>query len=312
MGVIAILFISHYRRAVKENSFRQVVVFAFIFLLLTIPTIPKMVGYFFSENVESVGINLGRFFHWYPSVEGGKEFIEGYRQDWFDVSVYQLQLLALVFMGLLSTLFNDGRRKIFIASNIFIFYLLAHSDAFGLSIDRNTRQFNQEVLLFAFIIPAIFTLERKDLKRPFLLVSALLLLTYYPERVHLYSLGITNFPKYVRMTPNELEAAFWMRENIPEQSVVFFQGQVYLPVTRWYAAISDKAVVVYDGKQLLFDGIRYDGVQIDYYLFDYTSLILDPSKRSENTIRLYSLEEQMDNQTIVVFENDDVAIRRKK
>jgi asparagine N-glycosylation enzyme membrane subunit Stt3 len=310
--VLSLIYVSR-RVQIKPKTLKKLLTsFTVVFIVLALPTAPKIVQYFSSENVKAAGFSVSRLAEWYPSVKPGVRFFEGYPPSWFNpLLVYDKVLLALVLLSLTALFFNNNDRRVFASANILVFYLITHSDVFGLSPDRVVRQFNSEVLLFAFIIPMVFTVEKAGLRKYFFVVAVLLVSAYFLSRVNsLMPLLYNTYSPKMRLTPREYEAGVWLKRNTHPDSIILFQGKVYGPVTRWIAAVSDRRIATYSDNKIDFDGIVFNVSLPDYVLLDYTPLVLPPEERTQNTLIMYALEQQLMNYTTLVYENDEIAVRK--
>ena len=199
-------------------------------------------------------------------------------------STYPLWMLPLILAGIIFLMIRRSDNDILILSWLIGMYLALHLDVFtGASSSRIARSLVAEGQLF-FVLMALgawfltgTVLRYVNLSKQLKLyarigIPALLIILIFStvgsDRINLMK---SAYQDPMRITSPEADAAQWLDQNVPWDSLVYDVGTITYPKTRWLLALSQRHVRAFTGD---IGGGAYPLYISKYYmLFDYSDLL---------------------------------------
>src|SRR3989344_1655515 len=281
-----------------------------IFLLITMPFILIYLGP--DERHEIKLTNHERFLHWFKisDQEGYPVNVGGYPAIYFSYNdVYHKYLIPFIFIGALILLYRRSSKDLVLLGWLAAVYIAVHLDVIGyLNVGRAARMLLAETALFyAIIVVGLFGLlsfipvKKKMLgyaKIALALVFIAFMLSSNARVAH--STLKDAYPPILRITPYQVEAAEWMKANLPEDAFVVVKGTISYPKIRWMLTYSNR-YVGNDVQRFLDANLTTRDKA--YYMVDYSDLIITGQQGPAQSLLQWE-QEVFANSTLVYDQNN--------
>ncbi|MFH0979305.1 MAG: 6-pyruvoyl-tetrahydropterin synthase-related protein [Candidatus Woesearchaeota archaeon] len=228
-------------------NWKHVILAAAIIALVLGPFVPDIAkGY--ASQTKSLGINnLSHLFYWFkPAADMPNQFMYDYSQ-----ALGGIWSLPFLFLGIFFIIYRRSKEDLVVLSWLAAMYIVIHLDVTGLMDQGRTARliFGSALVFYPIIsvafmgIPRLIPLSKGQ--KPILrlaLIAVFLILTAIFAAKPAYETMKNAYPDMLRMTPYQYEAAKWLNQNIPENSVVYAQGQLTYAKMRWIHMFSQRAL----------------------------------------------------------------------
>lgn len=294
MLVTIVLFSIKYKKIpLDKTNITFAAVITGILLIIILSTINIYIAHsdYAQVNTENLS-DYGRLLRWYFDPDKA----EGYPAEFKNFSgEYSYFLLIPLILGIIYTLVNRRKDKyLLLLSWIIGFYLVTHLDFFlGTSLSRIIRFYIAENYLF-FILASIGALSipqyikvkkqiKNYLKIAIIIVMFMMIIMTIGVKAH--KTMDNAYDGLARITPQQYEAAEWIRANTPEDSKFFIKGPITYAKERFFWQITMRPVLTGDNHKQVFDSFNekitdvnkkmrldYPYIQPDYVILDFSDL----------------------------------------
>ncbi|MFH1055104.1 MAG: glycosyltransferase family 39 protein [Candidatus Altiarchaeota archaeon] len=293
-------------------SLRQLLL-SLTILLITVSPMYSSWGQLVNHTVSEGGVDWNQLglTSWYPPEMKG---IPVYPKEWYaPIFVYTLPGLVLILIGVVILLLKCKAKAAHIplrlsAVMVAVFYILLHS-TLHFSHMRALKVVTLEpyVLLIAFSVPLSTKLVKgRGIKAAYLLLLAILVLTQLPP---LCNVGENLFPVGVRLTPMQMEALNWLKTNTGGRSLVAYFGYNDFMLS-WGTVLSDRMLLrPLNGTYYIEkEPVKLTGEV--YALLDSNMPFIQPQRRAERLREVRAVNDKLSENSVPVFTNDEIIIRR--
>ncbi|MBD3310693.1 hypothetical protein GF351_05750 [Candidatus Woesearchaeota archaeon] len=256
--------------------------------------------------------NLDRLFHWYKTPEKNVGMpLSYFSYPEMNSGYWTVPFLAF---GLLFLLFRRQDKDLLLISYLITLYIFIHLDVVGMG--RTERFLQMEARVFYPImavglvnLPSFFRLPR-DVKvlAKYGLAAVFMVLVLAFSMPPAYSQLTEAYTGISRMTPAQIEAAEWLKENTPEEAFIGMNG--ILPqlntINKWYRVLAQRAVV-YESDLIIPPTNKYYD-QLSYMAVDYTHLIALGAQGEEAIARMQQWEQETFTQEQLVYNNNNIRV----
>jgi len=222
--------------------------------------------------------NLDRLFHWYKVPEVNPGVPESYF-SYMDMNG-GYWTVPLLFIGLFVLVSRRKNKDLVLISYLITLYVLIHLDIIGMS--RTERFLEMEARVFYPIIAiglvslTSFFRMPKDMriKAKYGLALLFIILAVFFNARPAYSQFSTAYGGLGRITPYQIEAGEWIKDNTPEESYFMLNGiipQLYAK-NKWFMVIAQRPVI-YD-KNMITSPEKVTYNYTEYVVMDYSDITL--------------------------------------
>jgi hypothetical protein len=284
-----------------------------VFVLLAGPFIPDVL----SQQQGKIHIqlqNLNHLFHWFkPEADVPNPFLYDYKTingGWWT--------LPFLLLGIAFLLFRHRREDIVFLAWLAALYIMLHLDVFNLfdqgrtaRLFLGTAQIFYAIAAFGFLAILSFISLGKQQKAVarYALVAVFIVLALVFNAPPAVSSIKEAYQPLMRMTPYQFEAAQWLENNIPDNSLVYMRGSLTYAKARWIHMFSHKPVMPGNSRevQTLEEEIRLfketeDNVKsfpsvsyISYLVFDYSDYSILRDNAGNNQMLKQQANQEIEN-----------------
>lgn len=317
---VIFMTIKYKKLPISKSNWKHALVLLVVFALVAAPFWLVYFGLetdFSSESKQP----LSRLLQWTPS---GDYAPGSYPPMYFDTgAAFTTLLLPFLAIGLFFLLMRRSNKDLLILSWIIGVYLTLHMDVLiGASPPRIARMIPfQTPLVYsvigigAFYAPNLLGGALKKHVRQIagiaLCIIAIFVIYHHVSTESVlpeYELTQIDFMKSTyqgisRMTPEQEKAAYWIRDNLPEDAYIMAYGtlrQTYSK-TRFIYALSGRYIAVTDL------GFTSRNITPTHYLFDYEYIALTGNQEEVN--KVLQIEQSIQNHSSLIYSNDQGIIK---
>ncbi|MFH0861538.1 MAG: glycosyltransferase family 39 protein [Candidatus Altiarchaeota archaeon] len=291
---------------------RHVLISVAIFLLLVLPLLMRwsdLEGKVASEGPSKLGL-LSTAFSWYPV-----DYLGIYPPKWYS-STYNYGIfgiaLALLGVGLLYLRREDKTAKAALAlfaSMAGSLYLATHVTQSFISLPRALKFIPAETYALAIVVAAPFSKRLTKDTRIRTLAFILLLLFAADNLPTMAGAGERIFPVGVRITPGQMEAAAWLKENTGDEAAAVYYG-FDEPYIDWGTVLSGRRILEPEGDRFFFQKTEVPLKGEVYAILDGNIPQAEGSIRAGYVRQLEAADRLLSDRSVIVFSNGEVTIRR--
>jgi hypothetical protein len=193
---------------------------------------------------------------------------------------YRFWMIPFILIGIAVLLLRREPKDLLMLAWLAAIYITFHLDVLLGSIDWLGRIARMGVaeppLLFSlaaiglFSIVSFFKLPSKALIRYALAIAAAIIIVFSLGTASYQRLGQV-YSGISRITPEQLDMALWLKDNTPENSMVYDLGTLSYAKTRWLLASSQRYINLFYGT---YSNQSYAKDSPSYFIFDYSDLQL--------------------------------------
>ena len=307
-------------KEIREN-WKAIMIAAIAFLIVIVPFLVIYLGPGETHPIQFN--NFSRLFSWFkvddqPGYAQGN--VEGYPIIFFSQSmIYHKWLLPLIFAGLAVLLLRRETKDLLVLAWAMSVYILIHLDVTGfLNVQRAARMLIAETALFYTLIAiglvgiiSFFKIGRNIaaiLKYSICILFVLLIISngkIVPQgpAVQAYGTLKNAYGGLLRINQFQIEAAYWIRDNLPEDALVIDKGTITYPKLRFMIPYSQHYITNHL-KAMVEENII--SVEQLYYMVDYSDLALLGQQSAADS--LFEWEKQNFPNSTLVYNNNNIHI----
>ena len=304
--LIYTIFITIKKKKIGFNL-KETIIFFIILIVLLLPfySFPLGGGAAYSKEIGRGGFikfnKLNTLFHWYGSINehhGVPDFYYSFRSiHGLQSFVMFLFFLLLLLIGLIFLLIRRENKDILLIALFISFFISSHDLIFGFGRAERFLEIEAFVLYpivvlgiiyLSSFVSRIINFNKTSIK--FVLIIIFIMFFIFFNFKDSYNSLKEGYAGILRLTPFQLEAADWMKQNLPENSDVLLKGTAIYAKKKWIQAMSFR--------HMDWDSEFPDKKKHSYVLLDYSDYAIMKNQKELDSLQQFE-KQYLENVSLI-------------